>query len=82
MKLRYWRRLFIGVSAELRCCGKLMFGRAIPPLLDFANVVTAGCKRRFMVGRMAERESISASLPPKSTLFHSRLPSELNVLVG
>jgi hypothetical protein len=51
MKLRYWRKLFIGVSAELRCCGKLMFGRAIPALLDFANVVTAGCKRRSYGGQ-------------------------------
>ena len=30
---------------------------------------------------MAERESISASLPPKSTLFHSVLLSEINVLI-
>jgi hypothetical protein len=87
MKRRYWRRLFILslrrnrlVEATKRV-DKMMFGLVIPMPGDFSVLVTPDASDCFMVGRMAERESISASLPLKSTLFHSGLLSELNVLI-
>lgn len=58
-----------------------MFGRAIP-----ARLISKACRPKsvsavFMVGRMAERESISVDLPSRSTLFHSGLLSEFKNLI-